>query len=247
MGAASFALSYVALRDVAADVGAVPGYLAWLVPVVIDGGIICGSAVIWADSYRAERRQVFPFLFIAVLVVMSVVVNVNHAGPSLLAKTIAALPPLVLLGTLELVAAQHRRAATPPAPTARAEGGHATTSDSPAGDAEVGERPPPDETPAPKTSPAKRTTTKSAATKSAPRKKAPAKKPAAKKAAPTAPAPVEPSREDEVVEPAEARVSAPTAVVPAAASTRRRTARVVADPPAPNPVLDGPGEETDAA
>jgi hypothetical protein len=51
----------------------------------------------------------FLFLVTVTLVVVSVVVNTNHAGPSALAKGIAALPPLILLGTLELVAAQGRR------------------------------------------------------------------------------------------------------------------------------------------
>lgn len=113
VGAASFALSFVALRDVAATTGAVPAELAWLVPVVIDGGVICGSAIIWSLSKEESRRPLFPFLFVAALVTMSVVVNVNHAGPSLLAKSIAALPPLILLGTLELVASQGRRIAVP--------------------------------------------------------------------------------------------------------------------------------------
>jgi hypothetical protein len=109
VGASSFALSFVALRDVSVEVGAVPVYLGFLVPIVIDGGIICGSAVIWSLSKETDRRPIFPFLFVGSLVVVSVVVNTNHAGPGALAKGIAALPPLILLGTLELVAAQGRR------------------------------------------------------------------------------------------------------------------------------------------
>jgi len=109
VGASSFALSYVALRDVAAQTGAVPEYLAWLVPIVIDGGILCGSAVIWSNSERLGKRPFFPYLFVTVMVVMSVIVNANHASDLLLAKAIAALPPLILLGTLELVASQSRR------------------------------------------------------------------------------------------------------------------------------------------
>ncbi len=113
VGVSSFALSFVALRDVAIAVGAVPAYLGFLVPIVIDGGIICGSAVIWSLSKETARRPVFPFLFVGSLVVVSVVVNTNHAGEGVLAKGIAALPPLILLGTLELVAAQGRRQAAP--------------------------------------------------------------------------------------------------------------------------------------
>lgn len=112
VGAASFALSFVALRDVAVELQAVPSSLGWLVPIVIDGGVICGSAIIWSLSREQLRRPVFPFLFVATLVLVSVVVNAAHAGPSPLAKLIAALPPLILLGTLELVASQGRRLGT---------------------------------------------------------------------------------------------------------------------------------------
>jgi hypothetical protein len=111
VGAASFALSFVALRDVSVQLEAVPPSLGWLVPIVIDGGVICGSAVIWSLSHEQRRRPVFPFLFVGSLVIVSVVVNAAHAGPTILAKLIASLPPLILLGTLELVAAQGRRQA----------------------------------------------------------------------------------------------------------------------------------------
>ena len=109
VAAASFALSYVALSDVSVRVGAVPPGLGWLVPIVVDGGVICGSAIIWSHSKLSTRRPVFPFLFVGALVTISVIINAAHAGPSLLAKGIASLPPLVLLGTLELVASQGRR------------------------------------------------------------------------------------------------------------------------------------------
>jgi hypothetical protein len=109
VGVASFALSYVALRDVAVEVGAVPPHLGFLVPIVVDGGVICGSAIIWSLSKSSARRPVFPFLFVGALVVISVVINTNHAGDGWLSKGIAALPPLILLGTLELVASQGRR------------------------------------------------------------------------------------------------------------------------------------------
>ncbi len=109
VGAASFALSYVALRDVAVEVEAVPAHLGFLVPIVVDGGVICGSAIIWSLSKSSGRRPVFPFLFVAALVAISVVINTAHAGAGWLSKGIAALPPLILLGTLELVASQGRR------------------------------------------------------------------------------------------------------------------------------------------
>jgi len=108
VGAASFALSYVAISEVSADIGAVPGHLAWLVPIAIDGGIMCGSAIIWSASRRGATRPKFAYVFTAAMVITSVIINAHHAADILLAQTIAALPPLILLGTLELVASQGR-------------------------------------------------------------------------------------------------------------------------------------------
>lgn len=105
---ASFVLSFVALRDVAAAVGAVPPNLAWLLPLVVDGGVLAGSASLWGASYRKVKRDKVAYLTVAVLLAFSVIVNMSHAGSTPLAKAIAALPPIVLLACLELVAAQHR-------------------------------------------------------------------------------------------------------------------------------------------
>ena len=111
---ASFALSYVALSEVAVNLGAVPAGLGWLVPIVIDGGILCGSSILWSQSKDSGERQLFAYFFVATLVGISVVVNMAHAGDPILAKVIAALPPLILLGTLELVASQGRRLPSEP-------------------------------------------------------------------------------------------------------------------------------------
>lgn len=115
VAAASFALSFVALRDVSADRGAVPASLAWLVPIVIDGGVICASAVVWAQAALSRRRTWIPYIVVGVLVALSVVVNAAHAGDDPLGKVIAALPPLVLLATLELVAVSGRMWSEPAA------------------------------------------------------------------------------------------------------------------------------------
>jgi hypothetical protein len=116
VGLASFSLSFVALRDVSVRLHAVPGYMGWLVPIVVDAGAVSGSAIIWAASFQPSARLRFPYAFVAALVAISVIINIAHAGPSVLAKGIAALSPLVLLGSLELVAGQHRRDATEPVP-----------------------------------------------------------------------------------------------------------------------------------
>lgn len=196
VAAASFALSYVAIRDVAAEIGAVPPHLAWLVPVVIDGGIICGSVVIWANAQLGQRRELFPFAVVTALVIVSVVVNASHAAATPLAKVIAALPPLVLLATLELVAASYRsvqrateRGTAPaevpaPAPATPVEPSTSTEAEESDGEPDSADEPsstaPVKKTAARKT-PAKKAPAKKTAARTTPAKKAPAKAPAAKR------------------------------------------------------------------
>jgi hypothetical protein len=108
VAAAAFTLSFVALSEVSVEVAAVPAHLSWLVPIVVDGGILAGSASLWAASYRQRKRDVSAYATVIILLGFSVVVNASHAGDTILAKAIASLPPLVLLATLELVASGHR-------------------------------------------------------------------------------------------------------------------------------------------
>lgn len=111
VGAASFTLSFFAQSEVASSLGAVPERLAWLVPVTIDGGILAGSASLWASSTRGSRKDPVAYLTIVALLALSVVINVRHASGAgeVLASVIAGAPPVVLLLCLELVAAQARR------------------------------------------------------------------------------------------------------------------------------------------
>lgn len=109
VGGASFAISYNTLRLEAVAVGAVQaGWPSYLLPLILDGGVIAGSAVLWKASEEQRQRPWFAYLFVAALVLLSVVVNIAHSGPTLLAQTVAALPPLVLLGCLELVVIANR-------------------------------------------------------------------------------------------------------------------------------------------
>lgn len=109
VGAASFAVSYNTLRLEAIRVDAIePGWPSYLLPLMLDGAVLSGSAVLWKAGLDGRRRPVFPYFFVAALVVLSVVVNVAHAGPSPLAKALASLAPIVLLGCLELVLISHR-------------------------------------------------------------------------------------------------------------------------------------------
>lgn len=116
VGAASFTLSFFAQSEVAARLGAVPGDLAWLVPVTIDGGILAGSASVWASSSRRAKKDWVAYFTVASLLTLSVVINVHHASAAggLLGAVIAGTPPVILLLCIELVAAQARRDALAP-------------------------------------------------------------------------------------------------------------------------------------
>ncbi|MPZ29218.1 MAG: DUF2637 domain-containing protein [Micromonosporaceae bacterium] len=63
VAATVFALSFVAISEVAVAVGAVNAGMGWLVPIAIDGGIIAGCATLWAQalegphSFQAVRRR----------------------------------------------------------------------------------------------------------------------------------------------------------------------------------------------
>lgn len=109
VGGTSFILSYVAQKDVATATGAVPASLAWAVPVCIDGGVLAASAIIWNSAATQKKRDILAFLTVIVLLATSVVINVSHAGDDILAKWIAALPPIILLACLEMVAASSRK------------------------------------------------------------------------------------------------------------------------------------------
>lgn len=121
VAAASFALSWVALRDTSVRVGAVAPSMGWLVPLVVDGGIIAGSAVLWSEARLATvagagggpaggRRAVrrLAGMMVAALAAVSVLINVSHASPGALSRLIAGMPPVVLLACVELVALQWR-------------------------------------------------------------------------------------------------------------------------------------------
>ena len=108
---AGFALSANALTAVAADSQAVTPEMAWLVVVVVDGLLLAASAVGWARALDGERA--WPAIItVAVTGAVSTAINVAHADGGLLAQGIAAIPPIALLTSLELVMAELRRSLT---------------------------------------------------------------------------------------------------------------------------------------
>jgi hypothetical protein len=97
VGGLSFALTFTALRDLAADNG-VPTQ-AWMVPLVIEGGMIVATAA----TVALEKHRWFAWMMVVLSSLASVVGNVVHAQPhGTVAMVIAAIPPLWLLASAKL-------------------------------------------------------------------------------------------------------------------------------------------------
>jgi hypothetical protein len=123
----TFVTSFHAISDVARERGAVaadPVYLAWAIPLAVDGLIVVASAAAWLESIRGERWHPFPIVLVAVAAGLSVAANVAHAGgdADMLAQLLAAVPPVFLLAAVELGAWLMRRTHHP---TPDVDDGHA--------------------------------------------------------------------------------------------------------------------------
>jgi hypothetical protein len=109
IGAASFVLSFEALRDLAAMAGQ-PSGLAWLWPVIVDGSILQATVAVVASSGHAvaagSRRFFWTVLGVAACV--SVIGNALHATVSdgrVLAPVVAA--GVATVAPVSLMAATH--------------------------------------------------------------------------------------------------------------------------------------------
>ena len=110
IAACTFGLSFDAITDVARETGAVDPSLAWIVPLAVDGMIVTATAVLWTESLSGRGWHIFPLLAIVGPAALSMWANIAHAsGQSLLAEVLAAVPPVGLILSLELVAWQIRR------------------------------------------------------------------------------------------------------------------------------------------
>ncbi|MCT1765472.1 DUF2637 domain-containing protein [Brevibacterium casei] len=121
IGAGAFWLSFTALADLAVRSG-IGGGQAWIWPLLVDGLIVVATvAVVALDGHRAAW---YPWALLIGGALVSVIANAAHAlvtaeasVPGLLAATVAAVPPLVLLASTHLTAVlirSTRTTATPP-------------------------------------------------------------------------------------------------------------------------------------
>ncbi|WP_238423118.1 DUF2637 domain-containing protein [Gordonia sp. 'Campus'] len=107
--AASFTLSFTALSDLARMSGAIPGRLAWLLPVVIDVFILQATWCVYvATRRRDDPGKRYHFAMLAIFSTVSVAGNAGHAFLAtdqgvmhgLMAVAIAIVAPLALLASI---------------------------------------------------------------------------------------------------------------------------------------------------
>jgi uncharacterized protein DUF2637 len=132
IAALAYVVSFEAIRAFAVETAAFPAELAWSAPLLVDSFTTAASLVIlWrylrGDSWRAPW---YAWSLVALATAVSVALNVAHAPDRLAAQLFAALPPVALLGALELLMSVARCGLphTSPATTATA------TADAPSAD-----------------------------------------------------------------------------------------------------------------
>ncbi len=130
IAAASFWLSFAALRDLAAMAGTEPDR-AWVIPIVLDGAIVATTVTAIALSHHTDPRTVrgrrFVLTILAVAAGASIAGNAYHATlastvlPAIVAAGIATIAPVFLLAMTEVLAvilrAPRRQRTASPAPS----------------------------------------------------------------------------------------------------------------------------------
>lgn len=106
LAAGSFALSYDALHQLAVA-NQVPRPLAWIWPLIVDGFIIVASLAI-LHAVQHGRTARYPWSLLVAFSTLSVAFNVLHAPPTAIARLVAAIPPLTLVLSFELLMRQLR-------------------------------------------------------------------------------------------------------------------------------------------
>lgn len=117
IAAGAFWLSFTALADLAARSGVGQGQ-AWAWPLIVDGIIVVSTVAVVALA--GQRSAWYPWTLLAAGAVVSVTANAIHAVvaadadvPGVLAASVAAVPPLVLLAITHLTVILTRPAPEP--------------------------------------------------------------------------------------------------------------------------------------
>jgi hypothetical protein len=121
----AYVVSFEAIRAFAVETAAFPPELAWSAPLLVDSFTTAASLVILWRYLRGDawRDPWYAWTLVGAATAVSVALNVAHAPERLAAQLFAALPPVALLGALELLMSVARtglHTSRTPAPTAGA-------------------------------------------------------------------------------------------------------------------------------
>jgi hypothetical protein len=105
IAALAYVVSFEAIRAFAIETAAFPPELAWSAPLLVDSFTTAASLVILWRYLRGDgwRDPWYAWMLVAAATAVSVALNVAHAPERLAAQLFAALPPVALLGALELL------------------------------------------------------------------------------------------------------------------------------------------------
>jgi Protein of unknown function (DUF2637) len=105
IAALAYVVSFEAIRAFAIETAAFPPSLAWSAPLLVDSFTTAASLVILWRYLRGEgwREPWYAWTLVGCATAVSVALNVAHAPDRLSAQLFAALPPVALLGALELL------------------------------------------------------------------------------------------------------------------------------------------------
>ena len=105
IAALAYVVSFEAIRAFAVETAAFPPALAWSAPLLVDSFTTAACLVILWRYLRGEgwREPWYAWTLVGCATAVSVALNVAHAPERLAAQLFAALPPVALLGALELL------------------------------------------------------------------------------------------------------------------------------------------------
>ena len=105
IAALAYVVSFEAIHAFAVETAAFPPELAWSAPLLVDSFTTAASLVILWRYLRGDawRDPWYAWTLVGAATAVSVALNVAHAPERLSAQLFAALPPVALLGALELL------------------------------------------------------------------------------------------------------------------------------------------------
>jgi hypothetical protein len=105
IAALAYVVSFEAIRAFAVETAAFPAELAWSAPLLVDSFTTAASLVILWRYLRGDAwsEPWYAWTLVGCATAVSVALNVAHAPDRTSAQLFAALPPVALLGALELL------------------------------------------------------------------------------------------------------------------------------------------------